>query len=251
MSDSNAMVPNATWLFEGRDPTDREGVRPGKARNGEQWWTSLFALYLFEASRSEKERSLRVVRVEQGVAWPRRYKSLDHCIRWEKPLDRSDILVEANLRSTDGYRASGSGHVSMGELFLGHPLPEGFPGSFVPDVVVRQGNRVLFFENKSFAGGDARQLSSYQKACAELNASAHPWVADWHVLISHGNDHENLWKVIRDGCCEHASRVGPAKVILWEDILKGMSRIESIRRVLGGRLERYFCEFYRVHGLDE
>ncbi len=252
MSDSDSQVPNATWLFEGRDPADRGGVLRGEARKGEQWWTSLFALYLLEASRSEPPLPLRVMRVESIESGRRSYKRRqDADIHWENPLDPSDILVETNLRSTDGYRPKGFDNLSMGELFLSAPLPQGFPERFVPDLVVRHGHRVSFFENKAFAGGCAPQLWKYQRACSELCGIERAREAHWYVLISHGNNHPPLWDLIRDGSSNPECPVEPANVILWEDILMGMERIEWIRRVLGDGIDRYYREFHQMFDLEE
>jgi hypothetical protein len=178
---------NATHLFE----------KHGKS---EQWWTSLFSMFLVHLVRTKSELPL----------W--RYQ--DTGTRWGFVPCREPLTLVG---------------LKLSQVHVEAAMPKVFPELVTPDskylanpdVIIKfsEEKRAALIENKTIRTGPGN-LSLYVAAAEELKK--HGWAANTMILISAGHERDLLWRSII---------ALDLPIILWEDVLKEASRMKWIREL--------------------
>ena len=210
-------VPDATWLFEGRDPrtTDRRVM----ARQGEQsehWWTAVFSLLLLHLCAQSEPATIplrRYHRSNDKETYPLT-GSLDY-----HPLSLRSLLVEARLSAAVAK-----------DLFQVPDWPQEFERLEVDIALsIPQHNRIVLIENKTVRGS-ANSLERYAAVADYLRKKGH--CAHLHVLISCGHPNNDIWNTIeREGL----------EIIIWEDVLRLLHSTEFFRGIFHDELPDYFA----------
>jgi hypothetical protein len=191
---------NATHLFE----------FPGSAHNSESWWSALFSTLLLYVAKHPEDGPIPLKRfVTNGTSWT--FES-DGNLQPPQGLRFEEVLTEPRL----SQRVFGV--AEWQNVFT----------DLRPDVVgiSARSRKVILVENKTvgaYLGPNAEQLITYLGLAEHLQS--HSWEAECLLLISVGYEGNQEWKVIRDR---------KVRLILWEDILRLMDKIDRFRELFSG-----------------
>lgn len=227
-------IPDATWLFEGRDPTSKKRLQ--QWQHSEHWWTALFSLVLLTLPKERRRFNLfKPVLVNHGNYFDFEHADGHRHFDLSGTLDLSEIsfsslLIEARIGRTvfEGFLGLKGEDWPLTELTL------------EPDITLAYSEdgrkNIYFIENKTVRGRSGR-LECYLEVAKKLSMlrdTANNMIdAQVFVLLSNGNDKNDIWGMVKD-----------RRVLLWEDILQRLnteSSLENIKmNIFGFDLKPYY-----------
>ncbi|MBI3484895.1 MAG: hypothetical protein HY012_07055 [Acidobacteria bacterium] len=187
---------NATHLF----------LRPGKrVHNSEQWWTAFFGMLVLYLAKHPHDPRIPIKEYRSGARWHYLRTGLLNCAG----LSYSDVLMEAKPDQVFG-------EINWNTKFL----------KLKPDITIlrQQEKRVILIENKTVGTHIGDQLKLYVQL-ARILGSRPGWTCDVIFLVSLGyQDYqdERDWKALE---------IAGTKLILWEDVLRIVGRIDCFREL--------------------
>jgi len=214
--------PDATWLFQRRDPSSPKPKFP-KGQHSESWWTALFSLFLLHQNATKMfpeipfRKPQRPQHGESDWTYPR-VGALDY-----KGLTFSSFLAERLLNTelaTSFFRVK-----TWQQEFT----------KLAVDLAIRlpADRGVVLIENKT-VGTEYGSLHAYAEVMRFLKDNG--LTADLYVLISRGHPSEKILPAIEED---------KLRVILWEDVLRLMTQdsfFSQIFKTDNTDLARY-CDF--------
>lgn len=193
---------NATWLFE---------YPPKDLHNSEQWWSSLFSMFVLHLGAQSKPEPIAVYQCNGEKDWRftlARDRSLD-CTG----LKYDEVFVEQKLHK---------------DIFELRAWPDEL-GGVSPDILIvrRPRKTAILIENKTIRATFNGQIERYLRIVNHLCEQG--WSARFLPLISCGYEVERERRLLQD-----------LDVILWEDVLRRMDKMEHFRALFDHPLRTYY-----------
>lgn len=195
-------MKNATHLF---------GHPNRDFHNSECWWTALFSMLVLYLAKHPDAGEIPIMQYRSTPSWGYERMGVFVC----PGLKFSNVLVEAKLR---------------GSLFQVSSWPQHFL-DLKSDVTIYERNetKVIFIENKTIGAGFGDQLDSRLALVRYLRGLG--WDAELLLLVSIGYERNAEWQPIE--------RSG-VRLLLWEDILQLVERINNFRDLFDLPLAPYY-----------
>lgn len=213
---------NATWLF----------IEPAQHyHHSESFWSSLFALHVLMASRSNRSLAIPAYQYrEDRGSWKFEPDGFFHV---PNGLDFREIVVEGKIRP---------GFLSRVQSDLPPDLLD-----LRPDILLHHSDRVAIVEVKTVG----HELGHYQKQCYDKLAKYiqdRGYQAELYFLISAGHEVARNFKLLRTESLNTPS----FKLLLWEAVLQQMCEeppISPLAMSLGDISEYYRHKEHYMQGL--
>lgn len=181
-------------------------VRPSREyHHSEHFWSSFFALYILESSRSGE-----VILKAKKHTKENRFCD-DGELNITSKLKFDDLIVEGNIGDVTFFKKVGFNKTGFQEEYL----------SIKPDIVIRDTTptkeKVIIIEVKTVGHKIGRyQKILYEKLIAFLRENG--CAAELYFLLSSGHENNRDWDLLTEG-----EKPSLFKLLLWEDVFKKIS----------------------------